>query len=290
MKISVCLECFNQGRLNDRRLDIFSAIKKAAEMGFEGVEFFGFGLPLDSPQAAAKARELKKACADAGLPIASYTVDSDFLWAPGGWEAEVKRLQGEVKLAAELGVYRMRHDGTRGFPEGHKGPTDFAAALPTLVEGCRAVTEFAAGFGIKTMVENHGFFVQDSIRCEQLVRGVDHENFGSLVDFGNFLCADEDSLSAVKRMAPYAFHCHVKDFHVKPAGAPDPGKGWFRSRGGAYLRGAIVGHGQVDVPGCIAALKTAGYKGFASIEFEGMEDSILGLQVGLENMRRYMQG
>ena len=227
---------------------------------------------------------------DAGLPIASYTVDSDFLCALGGCKAEVERLKGEVEVAAELGVSRMRHDAARGFPQGHKGPTDFAAALPTLVEGCRAVTEFAAGLGIKTMVENHGFFVEDSIRCQQLVRSVDHENFGWLVDFGNFLCVDEDSLSAVKRMAPYAFHCHAKDFHVRPAGAPDPGRGWFRSRGGAYMHGSILGHGKVDVPSCIAALRAVGYDGFISLEFEGMEDNLFGLEVGLENMRRYVQG
>jgi sugar phosphate isomerase/epimerase len=49
MNISVCLEGFRQ---KDGRMDMFSAIKKAAAMGFEGVEFFGgvhevfgFGLP-----------------------------------------------------------------------------------------------------------------------------------------------------------------------------------------------------------------------------------------------------
>jgi len=132
--------------------------------------------------------------------------------------------------------------------------------------------------------------VQDSERCEQLTQAVGHDNFGALVDMGNFLCADDDPVSAVTRMAPYAFHCHAKDFHVKPADAADPGKGWFRSRGGAYLRGAIVGHGNVDVPGCIAALTAAGYDGWLSIEFEGMEDNLKALEIGLENLRRYVTG
>ncbi len=291
MKIGVSSYSF-YAYLKDGRMDLFSLIDKAAGMGFDGIEFSGLGLPqgASSADAIPVAKKVKAACKAAKLPIISYTIGADFLCAPRGWKAEVERLKGEVKVAAELGVARMRHDATRGFPEGHKGPADFAAALPTLIEGCRAVTEFAAGLGIKTTVENHGFFVQDSARCEQLVRGVNHENFGALVDIGNFLCADEDPLSAVKRMAPYAFHCHVKDFHVKPADAPDPGKGWFRSRCGAYLRGSIIGHGQVDVPGCIAAMKSAGYDGFVSIEFEGMEDNILGLEVGLENMRRYVKG
>ena len=89
-------------------------------------------------------------------------------------------------------------------------------------------------------------------------------------------------------MAPYAFHCHAKDFHVKGRDAADPGKGWFRSAAGKYLRGAIVGHGEVDICRCIRALKAAGYKGWMSIEFEGLEDNILALETGLANLKGYL--
>jgi hypothetical protein len=150
-----------------------------------------------------------------------------------------------------LGAGGMRHDATRGFSAGHAGARDFAAALPRLVEGCRAVTEFAAEQGVRTMVENHGFFCQDSERVERLVNGVCHPNFGLLVDVGNFLCADDDPGMALGRLMPYAFHIHFKDFHVKPGALPNPGSGWFLSRGGNYLRGAIVGHGDVSVPQCL---------------------------------------
>ena len=101
--------------------------------------------------------------------------------------------------------------------------------MPILAKGCRAVTEFGAELGVATTVENHGFFAQDSDRCEQLMKAVGHKNFGSLVDFGNFLCADENPVAAVTRMAPYAKHCHAKDFHIKAASEADPG------RGGAYI-------------------------------------------------------
>jgi sugar phosphate isomerase/epimerase len=137
------------------------------------------------------------------------------------------------------------------------------------------------------MSENHGHFYQDSERCEALMKAVNHPNYGALVDIGNFLCADDDPVRAVTRMAPYAFHVHAKDFHIKPLDA-DPGQGWFRSRGGTCLRGSIVGHGNVDVPGCLKALREGGYDGFVSIEFEGMEDNKLALEIGLANLRRYL--
>ena len=71
------------------------------------------------------------------------------------------------------------------------------------------------------MVENHGFFCQDSDRVELLVNKVAHKNFGLLVDMGNFLCVDEDPAVAVGRCAPYAFNVHVKDF-IKKSGEAAP--------------------------------------------------------------------
>ena len=287
MKIGVSSYSFGSYG-SDERLGLFGVIEKAAEMGFDGIEFAGIGVDASGPDALPRAKKVKEACAAVGLPIICYPIGADFLRAKGGWKAEVERLKGEVRVTAELGAPVMRHDATGGFPDDHKGAKDFAAALPILADACRTLAEYGATLGVKTSVENHGFFVQDSERCEQLAKAVDHENYGALIDIGNFLCADDDPVSATARMAPYAVHCHAKDFHVKPADAPNPGKGWFKSRGGAYLRGSIVGHGDVNVPGCIAALKAAGYDGWLSIEFEGMEDNLRAIEIGLENLRRYV--
>ena len=67
-----------------------------------------------------------------------------------------------------------------------------------------------------------------------------------------------------------------------------PGRGFFRSRGGRYLRGTIIGHGDVPVAACLGILKEAGYAGGLGIEFEGMEDCLEGIAIGLENLRRYL--
>ena len=269
--------------------DVFAAIRKAAEMGFELIEFAGL-CPPDGEDELSHAGRLRRACEAAGLPVVCYAVAADFLSPHEGrtMRDEIERLKQQVRIAAELGAPLMRHDASRGLADGHDGSADFAAAVDPLADCCRDVAEFAAALGVKTSVENHGFFVQDSDRCEMLTRRVGHPNFGWLVDIGNFLCADEDPVSATARMAPYAVHCHVKDFHVKPPDAVDPGTGWFRSRGGALLRGAIVGHGSVDVPACLRALKSAGYDGACSIEFEGLEDCVPALEIGLENLRRYL--
>ena len=187
-----------------------------------------------------------------------------------------------------MGSKTLRHDATWGIDTKKERYKSFDAVLPQLIEGCGEITAYAKKLGIRTMVENHGFFAQDSRRVEKLISGVDDENFGALIDMGNFLCADEDPCEAVGRLAPYAFHVHAKDFHVKRGMEPEPGRGWFRSRGGNFLRGSIIGHGNVPVLQCLGILKRSGYDGTLSIEFEGMEDNITALEIGLENLRRYV--
>ncbi len=267
------------------QLDIIAKVK---EMGFDVIEFSTLTLP-EGETPLSFAPKVKEECDRVGIEIANYTIAGDFLnGCNGDLDAEIERLKGEVDIAQILGSPGMRHDAAWGFAEGYKGVPSFDAALPRMSKGCRAVSEYAAEKGIKTMVENHGQFAQDSDRVERLVTAVDHPNFGLLVDMGNFLCVDEAPEHAVGRLMPYAFHVHAKDFHVKSGNEPDPGSGWFTSRGGNYLRGSIIGHGVVPIVQCLKIMKNKAYNGVLSIEFEGMEEPLKGIEVGLENLRRYV--
>ncbi|MFC1582463.1 sugar phosphate isomerase/epimerase family protein [Planctomycetota bacterium] len=263
-------------------------IGKAKEMGFDCIEFSNFILP-DDETPLSFAPKVKEECERVGLEVVNYTIGADFIKGSGGdWKAEVERLKDEVKVAEILGVPGMRHDATGGFPPGHEGPKSFDAALPALIKGCKAVTKIAADAGIKTMVENHGRFCQDSQRVEKLICGVEHPNFGVLIDMGNFLCVDEDPGLAIGRLMPYAFHVHAKDFFTKSGNAPHPGEGWFMSRAGNFLKGSIIGHGDVPIVQCLRVMANAAYDGILSIEFEGQEDPLLGIRIGLENLRKYV--
>ncbi len=285
MKTCVSSYSFSQymHRSGANQLDL---IVLAKEMGFDAIEM----TDLDAPDGMTKqkfAGLLREESERLSLPIVNYTIGADLLNAPD-IDAEVERLCEQVLVAETLGAFGMRHDATGGYRNNFRRYKTFDSALPTLADGCRRVTEFAAGHGITTMVENHGQFCQESTRVEKLVGAVDHSNFGLLVDVGNFLCADEPSVSAVARVAPFVRHVHVKDFHVKSGSEPDPGRGFFGTRGGNYLRGAILGHGDVPVCQCLRILHEQGYDGYVSIEFEGMEDNLPALEIGLENLKRFL--
>lgn len=268
------------------KMDYFDVIEKTAELGFDAIEFSNLPVKGHSERID-MAKEIKRRCADAGLELANFATPADMLkGSEGNLDTEVERVKQEVLVAKAMGVNKMRHDATFGYNSGDKNPRSFEFRLPQIAEGCRRITEFAAEEGIKTMVENHGRYSQDSDRIESLVNAVDHENFGILLDVGNFMCVDEDPVEAVGRLIPYAFHVHFKDFHVKDGSTFNPGPGWFYTRYGTYLRGAIIGHGDLPLSQCMNIIKQYGYDETLSIEFEGLEEPLYAIKTGLNNLRR----
>jgi len=284
MKVAVSSYSFSQA-MRDGRLTLKECIAKAKEIGFEAIEFVDFNVTSTLPEGMTMmeyAKELRAECDRVGIAVTNFTIGADF--QNRDTAEEVERVKGMVDIAEAFGATGMRHD----VASGAKPYQSFDHALPKIAEGVRQVAEYAATKGIKTMSENHGFFAQDALRVEKLMNTVNHPNYGWLVDMGNFTCADEDPAISVGIGAPYAFYVHAKDFIIKPADGPNPGKFFFQSRNGNYLRGTIVGQGNVPVKHCLIALKKAGYDGYVAIEFEGMEDCILALEAGCENLKRYI--
>lgn len=263
----------------------FDLIALAKELGFDGIEFAEIHTP-EGEEKAEYASRLKAECERVGIEPVQYSVGADFIYGSGSdLSLEIERLKGEVDIAVALGVSGMRHDATGGFKDEEKKYKGFEQALPRLIEGYMSVTRYAAEKGIPTMIENHGFFCQDSDRVEAVITGVRNENFGALVDIGNFLCVDEDPITAVGRLAPYASYVHAKDFHIKSGSEFVPEEGFFKTRSGNYLRGAILGHGNVPVYQTLKILKDSGYNGYITLEFEGHEDAILGCRWGLSTLK-----
>lgn len=286
MKTCVSSYSFNK-LLKSGEFTQLTLIKEVKNMGFDAIEFTDLE-PTEGVSAIDFAHLLREESDKQKLPIANYTIGAELLNC-SSLDEEVARLFKQVDIASILGVKGMRHDATGGYKDVEKTYKSFDQALRVLVEGCRRVTEYAGEKGIATMVENHGFFCQESERCEKLVTGVGKENFGMLLDMGNFLCADEAPELAFGRLAPFAKHIHSKDFHVKSGQGFNPGAGFFTSRAGNYLRGAIVGHGDVPVLQCLSILRKNGYEGYVSIEFEGIEENRMAIETGLNNLERLIE-
>lgn len=250
---------------------------KAKEIGFDGIEF----IDLNSDNPIALAKKIKDHCDKIGLEITAYTIGANFM--AEDIEAEVKRVCSCVDVCEALGAKLMRHDVCYGLPKEHL--YSWRDAAEHMAPYIRRVADYAESKGIKTCSENHGYIFQDPARVEALILKVNHKNYGWLCDMGNFLCADADPVKAVTIAAPYAFHVHAKDFLYKTGGeCPD---GFFPTAGKNWLRGTALGHGVVPIDQCLRILKDAGYEGWFSLEFEGMEDCIPAIETGYRYLKKY---
>lgn len=286
MKIGVSSYSYQQ-LINAEKETQLSIMKLAKEAGFDGIEFIDLSAP-EGMSEADFASLIREESEKLSLPVIAYTIGANLL-GERTLEEEVERVCRKVDIAHILGAKNLRHDAAWSVPDDIKTYAGFEQILPTLTDGCRKITDYAAEKGITTMIENHGFFCQDSDRVERIITGTASPNFGALIDIGNFCCADENSAVAVGKLARYAKHVHAKDFHIKNGNALNPGKGFFKSRGGNYLRGSIIGHGDIPVFQCLSILKSNGYNGFVSVEFEGMENCLDGISVGFENLKNMIE-
>ncbi len=290
MKFGFSSYSFHQ-RLSRKDMSLFDVIDWVAESEGEHLELAALSDSPDSPIPNIKSdpdhvQAVKTRAAERGVTLSNLAVGAVLSSPdPGAVAAEVERVKAYVDLAETLGITLMRHDVVaHGAVPGDDTPA-FEEALPRIVAASKEIAQYAAEHGVTTSLENHGFFVQSSDRVRRIVLAVDEPNFKTTLDVGNFVCVDEDPAAAVPANLPYASIVHFKDFYIRPADA-DPGEGWFRSRGGKYLRGAVVGNGDIDLRSVAASIKASGYDGFASIEFEGHEDCLLGCTRGIANAKR----
>jgi len=157
-----------------------------------------------------------------------------------------------------------------------------------LAAAIREVADYAQKKGVTTCSENHGRLVQDSDRMLAVFTAVNHPNYRYLCDIGNFGGVDENCAVAVSKLLPFIAHVHAKDSFVRDGMRQDPGRGWVLSRAGNYRRATIFGHGDQPAYQCLKIIYASGYRGYVSLEFEGMEDPLTAIEISMENLNRYL--
>lgn len=296
MKIGVSSYCLDS-LMEKKTMTLFEVIDWVARQGGESIEFVPFAFKFGDEEKRTIDTDLiaqvKKRVLDAGIEAANYSVLANLcVEDDDAFEKEIKRICYHVDIASELGVPRMRHDiSAFRRPLDQNGLHDFDRLLPRMIEGTQRITEYAKTRGVRTLIENHGFFVNGCDRVERVMNGVNHQNYGLLLDTGNITCVDEDPTVAAWRLARRAEIVHLKDFYIRSRDPGDTtqfdcGGHWFRSYAGKYLRGSILAQGDLDIWAILGELKRAGFDGNLMIEFEGLEEPAYATAVSLQNARR----
>ncbi len=140
---------------------------------------------------------LKDSCNKYGVTSLLIMVDSDGSLADTSKAARTKAVENHykwVKAAKFLGCHSIRVNAAG---RGTMGQMQAAA-----IDGLGRLSEYAAGFGINVIVENHGGNSSIAKWLVEIMKTINKPNCGVLPDLGNFY--EYDRYKGVTEMMPYA--------------------------------------------------------------------------------------
>ncbi len=142
-------------------------------------------------------QQLKDECTKYGVKSLIIMVDGEGNLADTSAARREKAVENHykwVKAAKFLGCHSIRVNAAgRGTMDQMK-----AAAI----DGIGKLCDYAAGYGINVIVENHGGYSSNGIWLSDVMKGVNRPNVGTLPDLGNFY--EYDRYQGVTDIIPYA--------------------------------------------------------------------------------------
>ena len=198
------------------------------------------------------------------LQVPCYAVSNNFVSKdPLYREQQLQDVKNGVDMAVQLGanvvrVFSGNSDETISFEEG----------LKYILEGLKHAAHYAESKNVILCLENHGQFAGRSSQVLHIIQTINSPSLRSTFDAGNFLLVDQTPVSAVTELKDYVKHVHIKDF-VKVDG---PLNQSLKSTKGDYYLGKVAGEGEVDLRYILETLKSTGFDGWYTVEFEGTEE------------------
>lgn len=243
IKVSCCAYSLRQylsGRTPSMTMDDF--LVWAAELNLDGVELTSYYFPPDAD--AAYFNRLKRQAFLLGLDVSGTAVGNNFC-VPAGprRDKEIAAAKRGVDWAVMLGAPCVRVFAG-GAPKDVREDT----ARQWVIESIEACCAYAGERGIMLALENHGGLTADAGGVLAIVDGVASPWFGLNFDSGNF--HSEDPYAELARIAPYAVTTHIK-VAVSARGKPPE---------------------EVDIGRVFSILRHAGFRGYASLEYEGKNE------------------
>lgn len=211
-----------------------------AENNFDGVDITGYYFPGYPKRPSDEfINNVKKRAHLLGLNITGTGVKNDFANPDANKRAaDVKLVKEWIDVAAKLGAPVIRVFAGE-IPAGYENRREeIAKYMASCLKEC---AEYGKLKGVLVGVQNHGDFLQTAEQCIDMVKRVDSDWFGLIVDTGKFLTADP--YVDIEKVMPYAVNFQVKE---SPFGA----------------RSAV----KTDLKRLMKIIRQSGYRGYLPIE------------------------
>ena len=222
-RLKISLNAYSFGKLlNDYALgrgpglSLAGLMSVCAKLGFDGVDPTAYYFPGYRERKLPTDKfvfDLKRRAFDLGLGISGTGVGNNFTTADAAARSQdVAWIKQWVEAAAKLGapVLRIFAD-TQLRAQTWETVSNGAKREDVerwIADDIRACAEHASQFGVIIGVQNHGDFIKTAANLISLIKRVDSQWCGAIVDTGYFRAADP--YAEMTQAAPYAVNWQIK--------------------------------------------------------------------------------
>lgn len=236
-------------------------LDEIATAGYEGTE-----LASNAPRDPSRLRDELES---RGLRLAGAFLALDFLESP--LEVELERAGALARLLREAGPGVLvagpaEHPQRMASAGGARQPTPTDAQYEQIARGLERIAERCLRENVALAFHNHaGTFIETAEELDELCRRADPALVRLCLDVGHLIIGGGDPARAVQRHGQRIAYVHMKD--VNPAVLEH-----MRAGGAGFIEGlrervfCELGHGCLDLPGVVAALRQQAFDGWVVIE------------------------
>lgn len=261
-------------QFRDTPAPIERCIDQAAEMGFDGVEILQ--VQMGGDESNGRLQRIKRQAHALGLALCGFSTHQGFVSPDAAVRRQnVDKTLHSIDLAFRLGIPTMRVNtgrwGTskdfdtlmanKGIEPRLPGHADDEEAFGWVIEALEQCLQKAEECGVVLGLENHWGLGRTAEGVMRIVEAIDSPWLRVTLDTGNFL---EDMYPQMQRIAPQACLVQAKTYCG--------GGKWYTL--------------DIDYDRVAEILRTAGYRGWVSLEFEGKDDPATAVPESLALLRR----
>ena len=206
IKISLNSYSFNRPLMSGE-MTMDDMLDYAAQTGFEGIDLTGYYFP-GYPEIPTDEYiyHIKHKAFGLGIEICGTGVRNNFAQADAAErEAAIKHVKEWIDVASKLGGQTLRIFAGNDVPAGHSREETFQWVIDCI----KTCAEYGRNHGVILAVQNHNDFVKTADQVEELLKAIDSEWVGLMLDIGSYQTADP--YVEIRQTVKYAITWQIKE-------------------------------------------------------------------------------
>lgn len=206
IKISLNAYSFNH-YLQNGSMDLDNLISYCTKLNFDAVDLTGYYfLGYPSVPDDDYIFHIKRSAFIRGLEISGTGIRNNFTDPdPENRRAAIKLIKNWIRVASKLGAPVIRVFAGQEKPDG----IDRNEVDSWVSDALKECVNFGKNHGVMIGLQNHNDYLKNSDHVLEIIKLVDSEWFGIILDIGSF--STKDPYEDIYRVAPYAVSWQIKE-------------------------------------------------------------------------------